>query len=253
MTGLPDYVLRNRTNWDDAATEYEAPGRHLWAGEPRWGVFGVPEEHLGVLPDDVSGRDVLEVGCGTGYVSGWLARRGARPVGIDNSPRQLANAVMFQDEFGVGFPLVVGAAEMLPFPESSFDLVISEYGASLWSDPYSWIPEASRVLRPGGELIFLTNSALVVLCVYDDDSRPSDNVLKRDYFGMHRIEWPDDAGVEFHLGHGDWIRLLRANSFEITDLIEVQAPEGATTRYAWASAAWSRRWPVEEVWKAKKA
>ena len=43
------------------------------------------------------------------------------------------------------------------------------------------------------------------------------------YFGMHRFEWGD--GVEFQLPHGEWIRLLRANGFEIEQLIEVQAPE----------------------------
>ena len=36
-----------------------------------------------------------------------------------------------------------------------FDLVISEYGASLWADPYAWVPECARVLRPGGRLVFL--------------------------------------------------------------------------------------------------
>jgi hypothetical protein len=72
---------------------------------------------------------------------------------------------------------------------------------------------------------------------------------------MHRFEWPDeDKAVEFHLGYGDWIRLLRANSFEVLDLVELRAPENAAApnRYKLATPEWARRWPVEEIWKARK-
>jgi SAM-dependent methyltransferase len=158
-----------------------------------------------------------------------------------------------QERFDLRFPLVQGDAEVLPFRDASFDLAISEYGASLWCDPYRWIPEAARVLRPGGELTFLSNSTLVTLCVPDsDDEGPADERLKRDYFGLHRIEWPDDDTVEFHLGYGDWIRVLRSNGFEVLDMIEVRPAEDATTRYPWVTVEWARRWPVEEIWKARK-
>ncbi|HWF73050.1 MAG TPA: methyltransferase domain-containing protein, partial [Solirubrobacteraceae bacterium] len=93
MTPLPEHVLRNRAAWDEWAREYAEPGRRNWAQEePTWGVWSVPESELHVLPDDVEGLDVIELGCGTGYVSSWLARRGARPVGIDNSEAQLETA-----------------------------------------------------------------------------------------------------------------------------------------------------------------
>ncbi len=86
----------------------------------------------------------------------------------------------------------------------------------------------------------------------DEAGVPADPVLKRPYFGWHRFEWPDDDSVEFHLTHGDWIRILRANGFEIEDLIEIQAPEGATIRADYVSADRARRWPSEEIWKARK-
>ena len=76
--------------------------------------------------------------------------------------------------------------------------------------------------------------------------------MLRDYFGMHRFEWPDDQSVEFHLGYGDMIRLLRDNGFEVEDLIEVRPPKDATTTYPFVTLEWSRRWPCEEVWKARK-
>jgi SAM-dependent methyltransferase len=248
----PDYLERNRAAWDGYAAEYVAPGRQSWAGEPRWGIWGIPERQLEILPD-VTAKDTLELGCGTAYVSSWLARRGARPVGVDLSPVQLATARSFQREFGVEFPLVRAAAERVPLRNGRFDLVISEYGAAIWSDPYLWIPEAARLLRSGGELIFLGNASLLMLCVPDEDGIPAEPRLRRPYFGMHRFEWPDDPGVEFHLGHGDWIRLLRRNGFAVEDLIELRAPRDATTRYPFVTAEWAHRWPSEEVWKARKA
>ena len=74
--------------------------------------------------------DTIELGCGTAYISAWLARRGARPVGIDITPAQLETARRMQGEFGLDFPLLEASAEDVPLPDESFDLAISEYGAS---------------------------------------------------------------------------------------------------------------------------
>ncbi len=249
----PDYLQQNRTAWNAEAPSYVAMGERAWSSEPTWGIWGVPEADLQVLPD-VAGKDVLEDGCGTAYVSAWLARRGARPVGLDNSPAQLATARRLQLEHALEFPLINGFAEGLPFQDASFDLVVSEYGAAIWSDPYRWIPEAARVLRVGGELLFLGNSTLLMLCTPDGPETPAQPKLERDFFGMHRFDWPDDdpPAVEFHLGHGDWIRLLRQNGFEILDLIEIRSPADAETRYDFVTASWAHRWPSEEIWKARK-
>lgn len=254
MSEPPDHVRLNRALWDEKAIEYAAAGRRSWAElEPTWGIWSVPDAELKVLPD-VAGLDVIELGCGTAYFSSWLARRGARVVGIDNSAEQLASARRYQREFGLDFPLIHGNAEHVPLADGSFDLAISEYGASLWCDPNRWIAEAARLLRPGGCLIFLTNGTLAVLTFPDlEADGPAGTTLLRAYFGLHRIQWPDTTGVEFHLGYGDWIRLLRASGFEIEDLIEVRPPEGAvTTHTEIATLEWSRRWPCEEIWKARK-
>lgn len=250
---LPDYVLRNRAAWDADAPNYVAPGERNWASdEPSWGIWGVPESKVGMLPEELEGRDAIELGCGTAYVSAWLARRGARVTGIDNSPAQLETARRLQREHGLDFPLLLGNAETVPLPDASFDVAISEYGASIWADPYRWIPEAARLLRPGGELSFLVNGIVLMLAVPDEEDVAASDRLLRPLFGMHRMEWPDDPAVEFHLAHGEWIRLLRANGFDITDLVEIQPPEGATTGYPFVTLEWARRWPSEEVWKARK-
>ena len=154
-------------------------------------------------------------------------------------------------ETGISFPLIEADAADTGLPDASADLVISEYGASIWVDPYRWVPEASRLLRPGGRLVFLRNSTLAILCAPDDVDGKVQETLQRPQFGMHRLTW---EGVEFHLAHGDWIRLLRANRFEIEDLIELQAPPDAQTnqRYDYVTAAWGQRWPAEEIWTAAK-
>jgi SAM-dependent methyltransferase len=252
VTATPDHVLHNRSAWDRWATDYVAAGQRGWAAtEPTWGIWAVPEHEAGILPSDLDGLDAVELGCGTGYVSAWLARRGARPVGLDNSAAQLATARGLQERFALRFPLVHASAERTPLSDAAFDVAISEYGASIWCDPYAWIPEAARLLRPGGQLIFLVNSVQLMLSLPDEDLPATDQLL-RPFFGMHRFEWPDDESVEFHLGHGDMIRLLRGCGLDVEDLIEIQPAPGATASHPLATIEWARQWPSEEVWKARK-
>jgi SAM-dependent methyltransferase len=254
MSDLPEHVLLNRAYWDEQAADYREAGQSNWAAaEPRWGIWGIPESQVGMLHHDLTGLDTIELGCGTAYVSAWLARRGALPVGIDNSEAQLATARELQQRFSLEFPLLHGNAEQVPYPDESFDLAISEYGASIWCDPYTWIPEAARLLRPGGRLIFLVNTPLVMMCSPEAAEAPLSTTLLRPYFGMHRSEWPDEPGVEFHLPHGEMIDLLRGTGLEVEQLIELRPPDGSTTRYPWARLDWAQQWPCEEVWKATKA
>ncbi|MDX1383624.1 MAG: class I SAM-dependent methyltransferase [Thermoanaerobaculia bacterium] len=249
----PDYAAANRRAWNEWAADYAARAEAQWAEkEGSWGIWKIPEGRVGLLAG-VAGKDVLEDGCGTGYVSAWMARRGARPVGIDNSPAQLATARRMQRRFGLRFPLLHGVAERLPFADASFDRVVSEYGAAIWSDPYAWVPEAARVLRRGGDLVFLGNAYVLMLCMPAADADlPAGRTLVRDHFDMHRVEWDDDPSIEFHLPHGKWIELFRDCGLEVLELRELRAPEGAETVYDFVEPAWARRWPSEEVWRVRK-
>ena len=240
--------------WTRANADYtDARAEAAWAkDEVDWGIWHVPESELHALPD-VTGKDVVELGCGTGYVGAWLKKLGAaRVVGVDPTPAQLQTARRCNERFGLGLEFVEAFAEDVPLPDAAFDLAVSEYGASIWADPGRWIPEAARLLRPGGELVFLRNSTLAILCSPDEDL-PTTETLQRPQFGMYRFQWPGE-GVEYHLPHGEWIRLLRANGFEILDLIEIQAPADAETneRYDYVTAEWGRKWPAEEIWVARK-
>jgi SAM-dependent methyltransferase len=253
---LPDHVAANRASWDEEAASYVAAGERAWRkqpGEETWGLYGVPESTLHLFPDDLDGLAAIELGCGTGYISAWMARRGARPVGLDNSPNQLATAARLQREHDIAFPLLLGSAEEVPLPDASFDFAISEYGAVLWADPERWVPEAFRLLRPGGRLHVLTNHLLVVLTAPDDPDAPVVEQLLRPQFGTPRaISWEGETSVEFHLPHSDWISLFTRTGFEILELQEVQAPEGGTTSYGWMPYEWARKWPYEETWKVRK-
>jgi SAM-dependent methyltransferase len=247
------YVKANTDAWEARGEDQLELARRQWSGtEPTWGLFRIPESTVDLLPADLDGARTVELGCGTGYVSAWLCRRGARAVGVDPTPGQLRIARQFQDEHALPFPLVRAAAEQVPLRDAAFDLVISEYGAAIWADPYRWIPEAARLLRPGGDLVFLGNSTLLMLCVPDEEGQPTTEHLLRPHFGMCRFEWPDDPTVEFHLGHGDWIRLLRANRLEINDLVELRPPVGAHRDYPFVTAEWARQWLCEEVWRARR-
>jgi SAM-dependent methyltransferase len=109
-----DHLAHNRTVWSSWAPDYVAPGRRGWARrEAVWGIWSVPDSTLGVLPD-VAGADVVELGCGTAYISAWLARAGARPVALDPTAAQLATARDLQREFGLRFPLLLATAEAVP-------------------------------------------------------------------------------------------------------------------------------------------
>lgn len=247
------HVERNSAFWAGREPHQRETAAHNWASpEPHWGIWGIPESQVQALPA-LDGKDVVELGCGTAYFSAWLARRGARPVGVDVTPSQLAIARELQAEHRLDFPLLEADAEDVPLPDESFDLALSEYGASIWCDPTRWIPEAARLLRPGGELVFLKNGVLAMLTAPEDASQ-SGTTLLRDYYGMGRFDWADDGTTEFNLGYGDTIRLLRANGLEVERLLELQAPPAAQTHpvYDFVTAEWARQWPSEEIWIARK-
>jgi SAM-dependent methyltransferase len=250
---LPEHAQRNREHWDAWAPDYAKRVADAWTRtEPSWGIWGVPEAELRLLPDDMRSMDAIELGCGTGYVSAWMARRGARVVGIDNSAKQLETARALQRKHGLEFPLLHGNAETVPLPSASFDFAISEYGACLWCDPHAWVPEAARLLRPGGRLVFLVNSMLMSLTTPELEGRAATHELLRPAFGLHRLTWPGQTSVEFHLTHAKWIEVLRGAGFEIESLQEVRPPEGATSSWDFVTLEWARNWPSEEVWKVRK-
>ena len=256
MASEPDYVAVNREAWTRANAEYtDARAREAWAqAEVTWGMWHIPESEIGALPD-VAGKDIVELGCGTAYFGAWLKRSGARRVvGVDITPAQLETARRMNEEFGLGLEFFEENAERTSLPGASFDLVVSEYGASIWCDPALWIAEAARLLRPGGELLFLRGSTLRILCM--PEAGPTTDRLVRPQRGLYRLDWrDDDPGTEFHPGTADMFRILRTSGFELLDLRELFAPADAADHvyYTEPSAEWAKKWPAEEIWHARLA
>jgi SAM-dependent methyltransferase len=244
----PD-ALKNRAYWDEQSDAYqELHGEHIGRPEPRWGMWQIPEAELQVL-GDVRGKDVLEYGCGAAQWSLLLAQQGGRPVGMDNSARQLEHARERLAEAGVEFPLVHASAGEAPFEDASFDVVFCDHGAMTFADPYVTVPEVERLLRPGGLFAFSHSTPLSLLCWNAEDELVPEP--QEPYFGLHRVD--SDGAVEFNLPMGEWIRLFRGNGLTVERLVEVRPPDNGQSTYRTAAETeWARSWPMEQIWRLRK-
>ena len=131
-----DYLSINKDVWDADAGNWVDFAKSRWNLEmPEWGTWGNSESDLRLLPTDMTEMDANELGCGTGYVSGWMHRRGAQVTAIDISPAQLATARNMAKAHSADITFIEGNAEETGLPSATFDFAISEYGASIWCAP----------------------------------------------------------------------------------------------------------------------
>ncbi|WP_238368724.1 class I SAM-dependent methyltransferase [Mesobacterium pallidum] len=253
---MSDHVDINRDYWDGIAPDWAQGGEHAWAQEEaRWGVWNLPEAELALLPADMTGMDAVELGCGTGYVSAWMARRGARVTGLDVSEVQLETARRMNDRTGAGITFLTGDAERTGLPDASFDFAISEYGAAIWCDPEIWLREAWRLLRPGGELVFLGTHPMMILCS-PLTGAPAERALHRPLRGLKGADWTnveiEPAGVEFNLSHSGWHRLFAEIGFGVVRYLELFGPKGGTPFSIDVAPDWGHDYPIEQVWHLRK-
>jgi SAM-dependent methyltransferase len=244
---VTDHVRHNRTFWDADADSYQqAHGKALAAAPLAWGAYRVPESELQVL-GDLAGRNVLELGCGAAQWSIALAEQGAQVVGLDVSQAQLAHA----RRASTTQPLVQASGEHLPFPDASFDVVFCDHGALSFCDPDIIVPECARLLRPGGLLAFCCTHPMLYL-TWDDEREQQTRKLQIAYAQLGRMVL-DEGTIDWVLPPGAWIRVLRANGFDIEDLLELCASADASTTFdEFAPPKWAKRWPAEWIWKARR-
>jgi len=253
-SGMSDaeHIQRNQRYWNEQARAYASAGEANWARtEPDWGIFGVPESTLRMLPQDMRPMKALELGCGTAYISAWMARRGAHVTGIDLSERQLETARGLQQVHNLSFDLVHGNCEELPFADSSFDFVISEYGAAIWCQPERWLREAFRVTKAGGALHFLGCSPWVYVCSPASGELPLVERMEHSYFDQYMHDWGEE-GVNFNLPLSAWFRLFHDIGWQVIDYLEPRPKSPGPERKHHVTLDWSYRYPAEQVWKLAK-
>ncbi len=246
-----DHERHNRAFWDRDADDYQALHGAVLDDAPRaWGVWRIPDEDVGAL-GDVRGLDVLELGCGAAQWSIALARTGARVIALDLSGGQLRHARDAAGKAGARFPLLLASGEAVPLRDESMDVVFCDHGAMSFCDPDRSLAEAARLLRPAGRLVFCHTTPLVYL-TYDEQRERQSRSLQVDYFGIRTFVYGEGT-ADFQLPYGEWIRLFRKHGLVVDDLVELQAPKGATTTYSdFVPYKWARRWPAEQIWKLHK-
>jgi SAM-dependent methyltransferase len=250
-----DDVRANLASWEADSADYQArnaPQLNRW-DRLGWGTWDVPEDEVLAL-GDVEGVGALELGCGACRFGIKVAMRGARVTGLDFSANQLVAGQANVRETGVRLPLVRASAEEIPFADGSFDLVFCDHGAMSFTDPELTIPEAARVLRSGGFMVFNIATPFI-WTFWGEDDEPPGREVRRPYFGGGRTVWPDpDPSVEWQLTYGEWIRIFRSSDLVVEDLIELRPAEDASTTYqSYSTLEWARDFPAENIWKVRKA
>jgi SAM-dependent methyltransferase len=220
----------NGPDWDRYADEYQAThGAFLGDVGFVWGPEGLTEAEAGVL-GPLAGKDVLEVGSGAGQCSRWVREQGGRSFGLDLSMRQLQHSRRIDEETSVRVPAVLGTATALPFADDSFDVVFCSFGALQFiSDLGDAVAETARVLRSGGRFAFsITHPTR--WSFPDDPGEPGLTATQSYWDRRPYVEIADEVGavsyVEHHRTLGDWVGLLAAHDFVLTDLREPEWPEG---------------------------
>jgi ubiquinone/menaquinone biosynthesis C-methylase UbiE len=242
MSGMPEGVhpvrrtvsetesrRANRRDWDAYADEYQSThGAFLRDVGFVWGPEGVDEGDVGVL-GEVTGKHVLEIGCGASQCARWLTTRGATAVGLDLAFRQLQHSRRIDAETGCSVPVVCGTATDLPFADSSFDVAFSSFGALQFvEDIAGTVAEVARVLRPGGRFAFSITHP--IRWTMPDDPTKEGLVVTSSYWDRTPYVEQEESGraryVEHHRTLGDWVGLLARAGFVISDLLEPVWPEG---------------------------
>ena len=242
----------NRDMWNASSEEYQRDHRSELEGDVVWGPSMPPERALRVLGDSVAGKDVLEICCGGGQCSVYLAEQGARTVGVDISSKQLEHGRQLAARHRVDVRFVEANAEDLSvFPEASFDIVFSSFAFGFVEDIGRTFREAFRILRPGGLFAFSWSSPIFVCAELGGDG-----VLRmsRSYFDRSPIVFDEKEGreVDFHRTYGDWLRHLVDAGFVVTDLWEPEPLPVENTYSDVFPLDKIRRVPGTMIWRARK-
>lgn len=142
---------------DDVLARFKKAQRDAWSKfAPLEAITTPSAARLVSFAGVESGQNVLDVACGTGVVALTAARIGASITGLDLTAELLERARENASIAGLTIDWHEGDAEALPFPDSSYDVVLSQFGHMFAPRPKVVLAEMLRVLRPGGRIAFTT-------------------------------------------------------------------------------------------------
>ncbi len=142
---------------NDPFAQFKATQREGWAlFVPIEAYTTPPAAKLVEFSKMTAGAKLLDVACGTGVVAVSAARMGAKVKALDLSPVLLERARWNASTAGVDIEFTEGDVEALPYPDASFDVVLSQYGHMFAPRPEFAVSEMLRVLKPGGRIAFST-------------------------------------------------------------------------------------------------
>lgn len=227
---LPPHGAGHRW-WDTHAADYLAEhGEVLGDDELLWCPEGLYERDAHLL-GSIAGCDVLEIGSGAAQCSRWCAAQGARAVATDIAAGMLAEAARLNARSTTPIPLVLADARALPFPDTSFDVVFTAFGALPFvPDAERVHREAARVLRPGGRWVCSVTHP--IRWAFPDDPTERGLTAVRSYFDRTPYVETDDAGrveyAEHHRTVADHVSDVVGAGLVLDQLVEPPWPPGRT-------------------------
>lgn len=242
-----------RQSWNRLSGSYQREFA-IGTDAAHYGVAAPDEDRLRLL-GEVSGRRILELGCGGGQCSVAFARQGAQCVAVDLSDAQIDYARALAAREGVEVAFHQGdLAEFLESqPDAAYDLVFSAYAFPYVEDLAQVFKGARRVLRPGGYFVFSLDHPFNNVVDQEEDRL----WVAQSYFSRGRMDWPWSTGDEsipfysFHRTVGDFLNLLVDAGFVVERLLEPEPPadpgpwDGSDTRARYAAI------PATIIWKAR--
>uniref|UniRef100_S0DG41 Putative methyltransferase n=1 Tax=termite gut metagenome TaxID=433724 RepID=S0DG41_9ZZZZ len=243
-------LAQNRESWNAIADD--------WFGTtalPEYGCLIPTEDELGLF-GDVSGKKLLEIGCGSGHSLLYHAKHAAELWGLDLSDRQLENAGRLLAENGFAPRLFQSPMERDPgLPKDYFDFVYSIYAVGWSTDLPATFRLAASYLKPGGTFIFSWDHPMMH-CVGPENNR---YVLDGGFYDKVPICF-EKGGAPMTLTNrrfADYVDALAAAELVLEKIVEETSatvmdapPSEFSSKYYAASKA--RLMPLSFIMKARK-